>query len=34
MSADGGCDAAVTARTRSVWGTLRECGELKDFHKS
>ena len=28
MSADGGCRAAVTARTRCGWDKLRECGEL------
>ena len=28
VSAGGGCEAAVTARTRCEWGTLRECGEL------
>ena len=27
MSADGGCEAAVTARTRCEWVKLRECGE-------
>ena len=28
MSAGGGCEAAVTARTRYGWDMLRECGEL------
>ena len=28
VSASGGCEAAVTARTRSGWVKLRECGEL------
>ena len=28
MSAVGGCDAAVTARTRCGWVKFRECGEL------
>ena len=28
VSADGGCEAAVTARTRCGWVKLRECGEL------
>ena len=27
-SAGEGCEAAVTARTRCGWVTLRECGEL------
>ena len=27
-SAGGGCEAAVTARTRCGWAKLRECGEL------
>ena len=27
MSAGGGCEAAVTARTRCGWVELRECGE-------
>ena len=26
--AGGGCDAAVTDRTRCVWIKFRECGEL------
>ena len=28
VSVGGGCEAAVTARTRCGWDTLRECGEL------
>ena len=28
VSAGGGCEAAVTARTRWAWVKLRECGEL------
>ena len=28
VSADGGCEAAVTARTRCGWTKLRECCEL------
>ena len=28
MCAGGGCEAAVTARTRRWWVKLRECGEL------
>ena len=28
VSASGGCEAAVTARTRCRWATFRECGEL------
>ena len=28
MSVGGGCEAAVTARTRCGWATLWECGEL------
>ena len=28
VSASGGCEAAVTARTRCGWVRLRECGEL------
>ena len=28
MIAGGGCEAAVTARTRCGWVKLRECGEL------
>ena len=28
VSAGGGCEAAVTARTRCGWIWLRECGEL------
>ena len=28
MSAGGGCEAAVTARTRCGWVMFRECGEL------
>ena len=28
VSAGGGCEAAVTARTRFVWVKLGECGEL------
>ena len=28
VSASGGCEAAVTARTRCGWAELRECGEL------
>ena len=28
MSADGGCEAAVTARTRCGWVKFRECNEL------
>ena len=28
VSAGGGCEPAVTARTRSGWVKLRECGEL------
>ena len=28
VSAGGGCEAAVTARTRCWWAKLRECGEL------
>ena len=28
MSAGGGCEAAVTARTRCWWAKLRECVEL------
>ena len=27
VSACGGCEAAVTARTRCGWDKLRECGE-------
>ena len=29
VSAGGGCEAAVTARTRCGWVKLRECGELR-----
>ena len=29
MSADGGCEAAVTARTICGWAKLRECVELQ-----
>ena len=28
LSASGGCEAAVTARTRFGWVMFRECGEL------
>ena len=28
VSVGGGCEAAVTARTRFGWVKLRECGEL------
>ena len=28
VSAGGGCEAAVTARTRCGWDKLRNCGEL------
>ena len=28
VSADGGCDAAVNARTRCGWIKFRECGEF------
>ena len=28
VSAGGGCEATVTARTRCWWVKLRECGEL------
>ena len=28
LSAGGGCDAAVTARTRYGWVKIRECGKL------
>ena len=28
VSADGGCEATVTARTRCGWVMFRECGEL------
>ena len=28
MSAAGGCEAAVTARTICGWVKIRECGEL------
>ena len=28
MSAFGGCEAAVAARTRCGWAKFRECGEL------
>ena len=28
VSAGGGCEAAVTARTRYVWVKFRECSEL------
>ena len=28
VSAGGGCEAAVTARTRCGWVKFRECGEL------
>ena len=28
ISASGGCEAAVTARTRCGWVKIRECGEL------
>ena len=28
VSAVGGCEAAVTARTRCGWAKFRECGEL------
>ena len=28
VSVGGGCEAAVTARTRCGWVKLRECGEL------
>ena len=28
VSAGGGCETALTARTRCVWVKLRECGEL------
>ena len=27
VSAGGGCEAAVTARTRCGWAKIRECGE-------
>ena len=27
VSAGGGCEAAVTARTRCGWAMLKECGE-------
>ena len=30
MSAGGGCEAAVTARTRCGWVKLRGCSELLD----
>ena len=29
MSAGGGCEAAVTARTRCEWAKHRECGDLQ-----
>ena len=35
MSAGGGCEAAVTARTRYGWVKFKECGELlhgRKFH--
>ena len=28
VSAGGGCEADVTAKTRCVWVKFRECGEL------
>ena len=28
LNASGGCEAAVTARTRIGWIKFRECGEL------
>ena len=28
VSAGGGCEAAVTARTRCGWANFRECSEL------
>ena len=28
VSAGGGCETSLTARTRGVWVKLRECGEL------
>ena len=28
VSAGGGCEAAVAARTRCVWIKFRECGEM------
>ena len=28
VSAGGGCEAAVTVRTRHGWDKLKECGEL------
>ena len=28
MNASGGCEAAVTARTRMGWKKFRECGEI------
>ena len=37
VSADGGCEAAVTVRTRCGWATFRECSELlygEDFLQS
>ena len=33
VSAGGGCEAAVTARTRYGWVKLRECGELHYFRR-
>ena len=35
MSAGGGCEAAVTARTRCGWVNIRECGKMlygRRFH--
>ena len=35
VSAGGGCEAAVTARTRCGWARYRECGDLlhgRRFH--
>ena len=30
LNASGGCEAAVTARTRVGWKKFRECGEICD----
>ena len=33
VSARGGCEAAVTVRTRCGWVKFRECGELLCFSR-
>ena len=34
VNAGGGCEAAVTARTRCGWVKFRECGELLHGRRS